>query len=109
MNDIPRDEVVVEAFREDPAYAVELLNAILADGERAESLIVLRQMTKAIGRVREVAKEADLNPNQLYHALPTGGDLEPRSLSQISRAMGLRLIAQPIAEFSSFYRQKNYA
>jgi probable addiction module antidote protein len=101
MNDRPHDDAMAEAFRKDPAYAVELLNAILADGEQAELLVALRQMAKAFGGVRGVAKEAGLNPNQLYRTLSTGGNPELRSLSTILRAMGLRLAVQPIAESST--------
>ncbi|MCW7762499.1 DNA-binding protein [Photorhabdus luminescens] len=55
-----------EVFRKDPAYAIERLNSILEDGEQAQLLIALRQMTKAFGRVRSATTEAELNPNQLY-------------------------------------------
>ncbi|ALY65430.1 MULTISPECIES: hypothetical protein [Pseudomonadota] len=44
------DDAMVETFRKDPAYAVELLNSILEDGDKGELLIALRQMTKAAGR-----------------------------------------------------------
>ncbi|WP_245263992.1 DNA-binding protein [Bartonella bacilliformis] len=43
---------MAEVFRNDPAYAVELLKDILEDGEPAELLIALRQMAKAFGGVR---------------------------------------------------------
>ena len=65
MNDKAHDDAMAEVFREDPAYAVELLNCILADEDQAELFIALRQMAKAFGRVRGMAKEAGLNPNQL--------------------------------------------
>ncbi len=42
------DDAMAEVFRKDPAYAIQLLNSILEDGEQAELLIALRQMTKAI-------------------------------------------------------------
>jgi DNA-binding phage protein len=44
------DDAMAEAFREDPAYAVELLHSSLEDGDQGELLIALRQMTKAAGR-----------------------------------------------------------
>lgn len=44
------DDAMAEAFRKDPAYAVELLNSILEDGDQGELLIALRQLTKAAGR-----------------------------------------------------------
>ncbi|WP_422615549.1 DNA-binding protein [Photorhabdus luminescens] len=66
MRDRSHDDAMSEVFRKDPAYAIELLNSILEDGEQAELLIALRQMTKAFGRVRSATTEAELNPNQLY-------------------------------------------
>ena len=96
MNDKAHDDAMAEVFRDDPAYAVELLNAILADGDQAELLIALRQMAKAFGGVRGMAKEAGLNPNQLYRMLSAEGNPEFRSLATILRVMGLRLAVQPI-------------
>ena len=96
MNDRPHDEAMAEIFSNDPAYAVELLNSILADGDQAELLIALRQMAKAFGGVRGVAKEAGLNPNQLYRMLSAEGNPEFRSLSTVLRAMGLRLAVHPL-------------
>ncbi len=52
MKDRSHDEAMAELLREDPAYAVELLNGILEDGEQGELLIALRQMTKAFGSCR---------------------------------------------------------
>lgn len=96
MKDKPHDTAMAEVFRSDPAYAVELLNSILEDGEQAELLIALRQMAEAFGGVRSVAKSAELNPSQLYRTLSEKGNPEVRSLSAILRVMGLRLAIQPI-------------
>jgi probable addiction module antidote protein len=90
------DDAVEEIFREDPAYALELLNSILADGEPAELLIALRQMTKAFGGVQAVAEKAELNPTQLYRTLSADGNPALSSLTAILKAMGLRLAVQPI-------------
>jgi probable addiction module antidote protein len=98
MNDRAHDDAMADIFRSDPAYAVELLNNILADGDTGELLIALRQLSKAFGGVRSVAQEADLNPNQLYRTLSAQGNPEFRSLAAILRAMGLRLAVLPIAE-----------
>lgn len=87
---------MAEVFRNDPAYAVELLNSILEDGEQGELLIALRQMAEAFGGVRQVAKSAELNPTQLYRTLSQTGNPEVRSLTAILRAMGLRLAIQPL-------------
>ncbi|EKS4072489.1 addiction module antidote protein [Salmonella enterica] len=96
MKDRPHDTAMAEAFRNDPAYAVELLNSILEDGEQAELLIALRQMAEAFGGVRSVAKSAELNPSQLYRTLSEKGNPEVRSLTAILKVMGLRLAIQPI-------------
>jgi len=90
------DEAVVETFRADPAVAVELLNAILEDGDQGELLIALRQMTKAFGGVSAVAEKAELNPTQLYRTLSEQGNPELASLAAILKAMGFRLAIQPI-------------
>lgn len=52
MRDRPHDDAMAEVFAEDPAYAIQLLNAILEDGEQGELLIVLRQLAKAFGGVQ---------------------------------------------------------
>ena len=69
MKDRTHDEAMAELLREDPAYALELLNSILEDGEQGELLIALRQMAKAFGGVQSVAEKANLNPTQLYRTL----------------------------------------
>ena len=94
MRDRQHDEAMAQLFKEDPAYALELLNSILDDGEQAELLIALRQMAKAFGGVQEVAEKANLNPTQLYRTLSENGNPELRSLSAILKAMGLRLAVE---------------
>lgn len=96
MKDRAHDEAMAEVFRNDPAYAVELLNSILEDGDQGELLIALRQMTKAFGGVPQVADKAKLNRTQLYRTLSEKGNPEIRSLSAILKTMGLRLAVQPI-------------
>jgi probable addiction module antidote protein len=96
MKDRLHDEAMAEVLNEDPAYALELLNSILEDGEQGELLIVLRQMTKAFGGVQNVAEKASLNPTQLYRTLSGQGNPELRSLSAILKAMGLRLAIEKV-------------
>jgi probable addiction module antidote protein len=96
MRDRNHDEAMAELFKEDPAYAVELLNSILEDGEQGELLIALRQMTKAFGGVQDVAEKANLNPTQLYRTLSAEGNPVLRSLSAILKAMGLRLAVERV-------------
>jgi probable addiction module antidote protein len=96
MRDRPHDEAMAELFREDPAYALKLLNSILEDGDQGELLIVLRQMAKAFGGVQSIAEKAHLNPTQLYRTLSEEGNPALSSLTAILRAMGLRLAVERI-------------
>ena len=96
MRDRAHDESMAELFQQDPAYALELLNSILEDGEQGELLIVLRQMAKAFGGVQSIAEKANLNPTQLYRTLSEEGNPELKSLTAILRAMGLRLAVERV-------------
>jgi len=96
MRDRTRDEAMAEQFRNDPAYAVEMLNSILEDGEQSELLTVLRQMAKAFGGVQEIAEKANLNPTQLYRTLSEEGNPALSSLTAILKAMGLRLAVERV-------------
>lgn len=96
MKDRTHDEAMADIYREDPAYAVQLLNSILDDGDQSELLIALRQMTKAFGGVQAVAEQAHLNPTQLYRTLSPDGNPALSSLSAILKAMGLRLAVQSV-------------
>lgn len=87
---------MAELYRADPAFALEVINGILEDGDQAELLIVLRQMAQAFGGVQAVAEQAHLNPTQLYRTLSPKGNPALSSLSAILKAMGLRLAVQPL-------------
>ena len=95
MKDRSHDEAMAELFKDDPAFAAEYLSQLLQDGEPADLLVALRQMAQAKGGVRAVAKEAELNANQLYRTLSAQGNPELRSLSSVLKALGLRLAIQP--------------
>ena len=96
MRDQANEEAMAELFTEDPAYAIELLNSILEDGEQGELLIALRHLAKAFGGVQSIAEKAALNPTQLYRTLSSQGNPELRSLAAILKAMGLRLAVEPV-------------
>jgi probable addiction module antidote protein len=98
MRDQAHDDVMAEIFRKDPAYAVELLNNILEDGDHVDLLVALRQMTKAFGGTAKIAQKAKLNRTQLYRTLSRKGNPEIRSVSAILRSMGMRLAVQPIKQ-----------
>ena len=96
MKDRTHDDAMAEMYRDDPAYAVQLLNNILEDGDQNEFLIALRQMAKAFGGVQTVAEAAHLNPTQLYRTLSPKGNPALSNFSAILKAMGLRLAVQPV-------------
>jgi probable addiction module antidote protein len=96
MRDQSNDDAMAETFRDDPEYAVALLNSILEDGDQAELLIALRQLVKAFGGVQTIAEKADLNPTQLYRTLSSEGNPELKSLSAILKAMGLRIAVERV-------------
>ena len=96
MRDRTHDEAMAELFKQDPSYALELVNSILEDGEQGELLIALRQMAKAFGGVQSLAEKANLNPTQLYRTLSEQGNPELHSLSAILKALGLRLAVERV-------------
>ncbi len=98
MKDRSHDEAMAELSQEDPAFAAEYLNQLLLDGEPADLLVALRQMAQARGGVRAIAKETELNANQLYRTLSPQGNPELRSLSAVLKALGLRLAVQPVGQ-----------
>ncbi len=96
MRSRPHDDAMADLYQSDPAFALEVLNSILQDGDQGELLTVLRQMTQAFGGVQAVAEQAGLNPTQLYRTLSPKGNPALRSLLAILKAMGLRLEVLPM-------------
>ncbi|KQX87873.1 MAG: addiction module antidote protein [Bacteroidetes bacterium] len=95
------DEAMAELYRNDPALALEVINNILADGDQAELMTVLRQLAQTVGGVQAVAEQAHLNPTQLYRTLSPKGNPALNSLTAILKTMGLRLAVQPLASAPS--------
>jgi probable addiction module antidote protein len=96
MGDRAHDEAMGELFREDANFATRYLNEILEEGDQADLLIALRQMTKAFGGVKAVAEKAHLNSTQLYRTLSPQGNPELRSVTAVLKAMGMRLAVHPL-------------
>lgn len=97
MRSKPNSEAMAEMYRSDPALALDVINAILEDGDQAELLSVLRQLAQAFGGVQAVAEQAHLNPTQLYRTLSPQGNPALSSLTAILKAMGLQLAVRPLA------------
>jgi probable addiction module antidote protein len=98
MRDRAHDDAMGELFREDAAFATRYLNEILEEGDQADLLIALRQMTKAFGGVTTVAEKAHVNATQLYRTLSPEGNPELRSFTAVLKAMGMRLAVQPLQQ-----------
>lgn len=92
QTDRPHDEAMAELYRDDPAFAIEVINSILEDGDQAELLITLRQLTKAFGGTAAVAEKAKLNTTQVYRTLSEGGNPTLLNLRALLDAMNLRLM-----------------
>ena len=97
MRSRSNEETMAELYRNDPAFALAVVNGILEDGNQAELLIALRQMAQAFGGVQAVAEQAHLNPTQLYRTLSPNGNPALNSLLAILKVMGLRLAIQPLS------------
>jgi probable addiction module antidote protein len=96
MRDKSHDEAMAELYKNDPGFALDVLNAILEEGDQGELLITLRQMTKAFGGVQAIAEQAQLNPTQLYRTLSADGNPALGNFSAILKAMGMRLSVQAV-------------
>ncbi len=87
MRDRPYEEVMIERFRRDPAYAVELLNAVLEDGDQEELMDFLPLITAALGEAPGAVRQP---PNPSTDAPAAFTDF----LAAL-RGMGLRLSVAP--------------
>jgi len=101
MKNITFDDMMVDSFRQDPAYAAALLDEMIENGNAREFLIMLRQLCKAFGGVHAVAEKANLNGNTLYRTLSPKGRPHAETLDAVLRSMGLRLAVQPMSQQSA--------
>jgi len=95
MKHVTFDDMMAESFRKDPAYAIELLNSILEDGDLGELRIALRQMDKAFG---EEGETVDAQSRRRYRTLLAQDTSQVGTLAAILRTLGLRLAVQPIQQ-----------
>ncbi len=56
MKSTSHDEAMTALYRNDPDLAADILDSVLKDGDRAELLIALRQLSLAFGADQSVAK-----------------------------------------------------
>jgi probable addiction module antidote protein len=94
------EETLLERLR-DREYAVEYLNAVLAeDGEDStgDFLAALRLVAKAQGlTITQLAQDAELGRQALYRSLSKQGNPELETLTRVLRELGFRLAVESAA------------
>ncbi len=83
-------EELVESLKY-PQEAAQYLDAALEDGDREVFLLALRDIAEARGGMSKLAKEAELNRENLYRMLSENGNPELSSLRALLDALGFRL------------------
>ncbi|WP_066747877.1 DNA-binding protein [Proteus myxofaciens] len=96
---VDHDHHMVKELRENPGYAEIYLQTALEDiyepGGIGAFLIVLRQIIDAHGGVGEIAKKSGLSRQHIYRALSENGNPTLTTLTEITRAVGVRLASTP--------------
>ncbi len=78
----------------DPEFAIGYLNVALEDEDQRVFLLALRDVAEARG-VSQLAREAQLNRENLYRMLSPNGNPQLSSLTALLRSLGLRLAIHP--------------
>jgi len=97
----PLDGDRVESSRAEasgPRFAAEYLIAVPADGDQEDLMAALRYMAEAFGAVPQLAARARPNATTLHRTLSPKGNPELKSMTALSKAMGIWLAVQPPGE-----------
>lgn len=90
------NDMLIAELREDPAYAEIYLQTALEDiyepGGVAAFLTALRRVIEARGGIGEIAKKSGLGRQNIYRALSENGNPTIKTLTEITRAAGVRLV-----------------
>ena len=93
---VSHDDATVAELRENPDYAEIYLQTALEDiyeeGGIAAFLIALRRVVEARGGISEISRKSGLSRQQLYKTLSEKGNPTLTTLTEITRAAGVRLI-----------------
>ncbi|SNY70577.1 addiction module antidote protein [Pantoea sp. GL120224-02] len=93
---VSHDDAMVAELRENPDYAEIYLQTALEDiyeeGGIAAFLIALRRVVEARGGISEISRKSGLSRQQLYKTLSEKGNPTLTTLTEITRAAGVRLI-----------------
>jgi probable addiction module antidote protein len=77
----------------DPVEAAEYLNAALEDGSQEVFLMALKDVADARG-ISEIARQSNLNRENLYRLLSTKGNPKLMSLNSVLHSVGLKLAVE---------------
>ncbi len=92
---VDRDALFIEELRADPAYTEiylqTALDEIYEEGGVPAFLTALRRVIEARGGVGEIAKRSGLARQNIYRALSAEGNPTIKTLTEITRAAGVRL------------------
>lgn len=92
---VSHDEAMVAELRENPEYAQiylqTALEEIYEEGGVPAFLTALRRVVEARGGIGEIAKKSGLSRQQLYRTLSEKGNPTITTLTEITRAAGVRL------------------
>lgn len=93
---IPYDEHLHARLRK-PKEATAYLNAALEDEDPRVFLVALKDVAEAHGGLSKLAKETELNRENLYRTLSTRGNPRLDSLMSILDVFDLHISIRPIA------------
>ena len=91
MDDALMNEVLAALLRKNSSLAALVLSGYFEEGDQKELLVVLREISTALGGVTTLAKQAGLNPSLLAHQLSSKGNPSIMDLSAILKTMGMQL------------------
>lgn len=92
----PYVEGLKKNLAETPEEAAAYLNAALEEGSQEIFLLALRDVAEACGFAK-LAREADLNRENMYRILSETGNPRISSLASILDSLGLKLAVEPKA------------
>lgn len=85
-----------DRYLRDPEFAIEYINDALEEGDIAEVLLALKNVSQAHqGGVAAVARDAGLSRPSLYKALAEDGNPKFSTIQKVIEAVGLRLRVVP--------------
>lgn len=93
---ISHDEAMAEIFRKNPAHAIDVLNAILEEGDQSDLQMALRQMALAFGGATEVVERANSNGTPTHRTPFADGNPVIRNFFAALKAMDMRLALLPV-------------